>query len=178
MAFDDGAQLWMEQTCHHPPVAAFFLEGADKEYSASGVMQFSVGFGYNKMLITPQVCGGAATLRTHACMHARTIAHNTRLRRGRCTGAVNHAPWHTHMRNGTHTCTCRWHTHIRRYAQTDASARTHSLTHSLPPHSLTHSLTPTTQGERSVHFKDGTTITCDCPNDRILNLFWVCLCIV
>ena len=30
MAFDDAAQLWMEQTCHHPPVAAFFLEGADK----------------------------------------------------------------------------------------------------------------------------------------------------
>ena len=70
--FDDGAQLWMEQTCHHPPVAAFFLEGADKEYSASGVMQFSVGFGYNKMLITPQVCREAATLRAHACTHAQS----------------------------------------------------------------------------------------------------------
>ena len=74
----------MEQTCHHPPVAAFFLEGADKEYSASGVMQFSVGFGYNKMLITPQVCRynkmlitpqvcrEAATLRAHACTHAQS----------------------------------------------------------------------------------------------------------
>ena len=148
MAFDDGAQLWMEQTCHHPPVAAFFLEGADKEYSASGVMQFSVGFGYNKMLITPQVCGGAATLRTHACMHARTIAHNTRLRHGRCTGVVNHAPWHTHMRNGT----CRWHTrmHMRHgthtfadtHKQTPARAHTHSLTHSRHTHSRTHSLPP------------------------------------
>jgi len=83
--YGDGSQLWMEQTCHHPPVAAFLLEGAGKEYSASGFLQFSVGFGYNKMLVTPQ-------------------------------------------------------------------------------------------GERSVHFKDGTTITCDCPNDRILNLFWGQMC--
>ena len=83
--YGDGSKLYMEQTCHHPPVAAFLLEGAGKEYSASGYLQFSVGFGYNKMLVTPQ-------------------------------------------------------------------------------------------GERSVHFKDGTTITCDCPNDRILNVFWGQMC--
>ena len=60
--------------------------------------------------------------------------------------------------NGTHTCA-------------DTNKQT-------PARAKTRSLTPTTQGERSVHFKDGTTITCDCPNDRILNLFWVCLCMV
>ena len=83
--YGDGSKLYMEQTCHHPPVAAFLLEGPSKEYSASGYLQFSVGFGYNKMLVTPQ-------------------------------------------------------------------------------------------GERSVHFKDGTTITCDCPSDRILNVFWGQMC--
>jgi len=52
--YSDGTRLWMEQTCHHPPVAGFYVEGAGKEYTASGFLQFSVGFGYNKMLVTPQ----------------------------------------------------------------------------------------------------------------------------
>jgi hypothetical protein len=26
--YGDGSKLWMEQTCHHPPVAAFYLEAA------------------------------------------------------------------------------------------------------------------------------------------------------
>ena len=83
--YADGSRLFMEQTCHHPPVAGFYLEGPGKEYTAYGFLKFSVGFGYNKMLVTPQ-------------------------------------------------------------------------------------------GERSVHFADGTTITCDCPSDRILNLFWGQMC--
>jgi hypothetical protein len=85
MEYADGSRLFMEQTCHHPPVAGFYLEGPGKEYTAYGFLKFSVGFGYNKMLVTPQ-------------------------------------------------------------------------------------------GERSVHFADGTTITCDCPSDRILNLFWGQMC--
>jgi hypothetical protein len=83
--YSDGSRLWMEQTCHHPPVGAFLLEAKDREYWADGFLMFSVGFGYNKMIVTPQ-------------------------------------------------------------------------------------------GERSVHFKDGTTIVCDNPNERITSLFWGQMC--
>jgi len=46
-----GTQLWMEQVCHHPPVSAFYLKSGAGDYTVSGHQTFTVGFGYNKMLI-------------------------------------------------------------------------------------------------------------------------------
>jgi len=52
MDYADGAKLYMEQTCHHPPVSAFCLYAPDNEYTVSGHQTFDVGFGYNKMYVT------------------------------------------------------------------------------------------------------------------------------
>jgi hypothetical protein len=50
--YADGAKLFMEQTCHHPPVSSFYFTGPDNSYTCHGSQTFSVGWGYNKMFIT------------------------------------------------------------------------------------------------------------------------------
>mmetsp|Transcript_89282 Transcript_89282/g.133859 ORF Transcript_89282/g.133859 Transcript_89282/m.133859 type:complete len:435 (-) Transcript_89282:168-1472(-) len=50
--YGDGSKLYMEQTCHHPPVSAFYLVAGSKDYTVSGHQTFNVNFGYNKMFIT------------------------------------------------------------------------------------------------------------------------------
>mmetsp|Transcript_28791 Transcript_28791/g.59015 ORF Transcript_28791/g.59015 Transcript_28791/m.59015 type:complete len:436 (-) Transcript_28791:489-1796(-) len=50
--YGDGSKLYMEQTCHHPPVSAFCLISPGADYTVTGHQTFNVGFGYNKMFIT------------------------------------------------------------------------------------------------------------------------------
>mmetsp|Transcript_39699 Transcript_39699/g.77698 ORF Transcript_39699/g.77698 Transcript_39699/m.77698 type:complete len:448 (+) Transcript_39699:36-1379(+) len=52
MDYSDGAKLYMEQTCHHPPVSSFYFTGPDNSYTCHGSQTFSVTWGYNKMFIT------------------------------------------------------------------------------------------------------------------------------
>mmetsp|Transcript_66392 Transcript_66392/g.163608 ORF Transcript_66392/g.163608 Transcript_66392/m.163608 type:complete len:420 (+) Transcript_66392:186-1445(+) len=49
--YDDGSSAFLEQTCHHPPVSSFLLEGPQKLYRYYGYTTFEIGFGYNKMLL-------------------------------------------------------------------------------------------------------------------------------
>mmetsp|Transcript_17499 Transcript_17499/g.27083 ORF Transcript_17499/g.27083 Transcript_17499/m.27083 type:complete len:430 (+) Transcript_17499:328-1617(+) len=48
----DGSRLYMEQSCHHPPVSAFLVESPDQAYKYHGHTTFKMGFGYNKMYVT------------------------------------------------------------------------------------------------------------------------------
>eukprot|EP00292_Cryptomonas_paramecium_P006006 CAMPEP_0113693420 /NCGR_PEP_ID=MMETSP0038_2-20120614/19653_1 /TAXON_ID=2898 /ORGANISM="Cryptomonas paramecium" /LENGTH=391 /DNA_ID=CAMNT_0000615487 /DNA_START=59 /DNA_END=1230 /DNA_ORIENTATION=+ /assembly_acc=CAM_ASM_000170 len=49
--YEDGSRLFMEQTCHHPPVSSFSFRGAESRYHYYGYTTFDIGFGYNKMNI-------------------------------------------------------------------------------------------------------------------------------
>uniref|UniRef100_A0A7S0EDB9 Oxysterol-binding protein n=1 Tax=Hanusia phi TaxID=3032 RepID=A0A7S0EDB9_9CRYP len=52
--YGDGSKLYMEQTCHHPPVSSFCLVPPSQSYTVSGHQTFNVGWGYNKMFLTNQ----------------------------------------------------------------------------------------------------------------------------
>mmetsp|Transcript_25916 Transcript_25916/g.62509 ORF Transcript_25916/g.62509 Transcript_25916/m.62509 type:complete len:438 (+) Transcript_25916:63-1376(+) len=49
--YEDGAKAYLEQTCHHPPVSSFLLEGPGAQYRYYGYTTFAIGFGMNKMLL-------------------------------------------------------------------------------------------------------------------------------
>jgi len=50
--YTNGSNLYLEQTCHHPPVSSFYFVGPNSTYTVHGHQTFTVGWGYNKMLIT------------------------------------------------------------------------------------------------------------------------------
>jgi nitric oxide reductase large subunit len=50
--------LYLEQTCHHPPVSSFYFVGPNSTYTVHGHQTFTVGWGYNKMLITSKGVSG------------------------------------------------------------------------------------------------------------------------
>jgi len=54
VSYADGSEAYFEQTCHHPPVTSFCLDGPEKGYRYYGHTTFSVGFGYNKMTVQNQ----------------------------------------------------------------------------------------------------------------------------
>lgn len=50
-AMNDGSKLWAEQTCHHPPVSSFFVEGPGSNYIVYGFYNFSAKAGLNSVTI-------------------------------------------------------------------------------------------------------------------------------
>ena len=38
----DGAKIYMEQTCHHPPRSHMYIEGPDKRYVVHGYNEYVV----------------------------------------------------------------------------------------------------------------------------------------
>jgi hypothetical protein len=45
----DGAQLYVEQTSHHPPISHFHVEGPDGKYQMSGYNECRVKFSMNSI---------------------------------------------------------------------------------------------------------------------------------
>jgi len=58
--YSDGSKLYMEQTCHHPPISSFHLVAPGKMYEYYGFTTFDIGFGYNRMFLNTS---GQRTLR-------------------------------------------------------------------------------------------------------------------
>lgn len=50
--FSDGSKAYLEQTCHHPPISSFKLDGPQGLYDFWGFTEFGVKFGYNRMFLT------------------------------------------------------------------------------------------------------------------------------
>jgi len=50
--FSDGSKAYLEQTCHHPPITSFKLDGPQGLYDFWGFTEFGVKFGYNRMFPT------------------------------------------------------------------------------------------------------------------------------
>mmetsp|Transcript_38151 Transcript_38151/g.89931 ORF Transcript_38151/g.89931 Transcript_38151/m.89931 type:complete len:438 (+) Transcript_38151:138-1451(+) len=49
--YSDGSKLYMEQTCHHPPISSYHLVGPGGMYQYYGHTTFDIGFGYNRMFL-------------------------------------------------------------------------------------------------------------------------------
>ena len=41
----DGAKIYLEQTCHHPPTSNFMIEGPNNNYKYTGWLAFSIKSG-------------------------------------------------------------------------------------------------------------------------------------
>ena len=50
----DGAMLYMEQTCHHPPVTHLLLEGPNGAYTVTGWSSYTVHAGMTSSNILAQ----------------------------------------------------------------------------------------------------------------------------
>jgi hypothetical protein len=48
---DDGTQIFMEQSSHHPPVSSWHVSGADKCYEFFGFVGYVATFRYNKFKV-------------------------------------------------------------------------------------------------------------------------------
>lgn len=48
----DGAQIWMEQTCHHPPISHTFITGPDNLYQVTGWSQYNIKAWPNSATVT------------------------------------------------------------------------------------------------------------------------------
>lgn len=60
----------MEQTCHHPPISHFLIEGPNKNYTMTGWSSFSVKAGMNSANLTSD---GYKQIRFH---DGQTIRYN------------------------------------------------------------------------------------------------------
>jgi len=50
----DGADLYMEQTCHHPPRSHTYIQGPDNRYIVHGWNEYSVKAYMNSAVCTPR----------------------------------------------------------------------------------------------------------------------------
>lgn len=48
----DGAMIYMEQTCHHPPVSHFLIEGPNGAYTMKGWSRHSIKMGMQSANLT------------------------------------------------------------------------------------------------------------------------------
>ena len=55
----DGAKIYFEQTCHHPPVSHFIIEGPDNNYYSHGSLSFAIKSNPYSATVT---CNGTRTL--------------------------------------------------------------------------------------------------------------------
>lgn len=51
MEFEDGSQVYLEQTSHHPPVSHFYLLGPNKSFKYYGFGNYKTGGGLNSMKV-------------------------------------------------------------------------------------------------------------------------------
>jgi len=58
----DGANIFLEQTCHHPPTTHFYIDGPNNGYTMHGHQSFSVVLWPNSVVITTV---GQKTTRFH-----------------------------------------------------------------------------------------------------------------
>jgi hypothetical protein len=66
----DGANIYCEQTSHHPPISHYYIEGPDKRYIVHGHASFTVFLWPNSVVITTK---GEKTVRFH---DGQTITFN------------------------------------------------------------------------------------------------------
>ena len=50
--FEDGTEIWGEQSSHHPPISHFYIEGPYNSYTCTGYYGFNAKAGFNSVTIT------------------------------------------------------------------------------------------------------------------------------
>ena len=48
---EDGTKMYCEQTCNHPPISNFMVEGPEQLYVMSGYTQYSTSAGFNSLTV-------------------------------------------------------------------------------------------------------------------------------
>lgn len=51
MKYEDGSVIYLEQTCHHPPVSNYIMYGPNKNFTFSGFSNFSSSAGLNSLKV-------------------------------------------------------------------------------------------------------------------------------
>jgi hypothetical protein len=48
----DGSKIYMEQTCHHPPISHMYIDGPDQNYMMTGWSSYTINAGMNSATLT------------------------------------------------------------------------------------------------------------------------------
>jgi len=48
----DGSKIYMEQTCHHPPISHMYVDGPDQNYIMTGWSSYTINAGMNSATLT------------------------------------------------------------------------------------------------------------------------------
>ena len=111
--FSDGSKAYLEQTCHHPPITSYYLDGPESLYKLWGFTEFGVKFGYNKSLSMPVclflcLCGrvGRSYVRPSLCSNSNE----------RFNGSLS---FPERMRTAISVCQCRKSMHASSYMSVD-----------------------------------------------------------